>query len=89
MSTAVRENEGFASGVHTDWMPSRVDTRDVRQVDAADVPAALRDHALYAVGDMSGGTWWTAGQFRYADGPGLRTAVARRVGAQIQYGIRK
>jgi hypothetical protein len=91
MSTVVRQFKVFTGGAHTDGLPSRVDARDVRKVHMFDVPAVLRGHALAAVGDMSGGAWWTVGEFRYVDTPDgyHETAVARRVGAQIQYGIEK
>lgn len=87
MSTAVREYKSFTGSVHTDPTPERADAGEIRQVHMFDVPASLREHAAWALGDMPGGAWWTVGQFRYTDSPALKTAVARRMGAQIQYGI--
>lgn len=87
MSMIVRKGKGFIGNVYTDPAPLPVTTGTVQRVHMFDVPASLREHAVYALGDLSGGQWWTVGEFRYTDSPDYETAVARRVGAQVQYGI--
>lgn len=85
----VRQGRAFAGGVVVDGLPTRVGDRFITRVHMFDVPAEVREHAAYALGDLSGSTWWTVAAFRY-DGHDMHdTAVARRVGAQIQYGIKK
>jgi hypothetical protein len=85
----VRQGRAFTGGVIPDGLPTTVGDRFVCRVHMFDVPAEVRECAAYALGDLSGGTWWTVAEFRYAGQDVWDTAVARRVGAQIQYGIEK
>jgi hypothetical protein len=61
-----------------DTHPVTIDSRYVVPVGMFEIPATLRQHAHEVLGDMSGGEWWTIGEF-LADGETLAdTAVARR-----------
>jgi len=74
--TTVRAFEGM---VCPDTHPLTVPDRFVRPVSLFEVPPLLRDYAYQALGDMSGGQWWTVGEFRYQGEEWHDTAVARRV----------
>lgn len=91
METMVkRSGKTFAGMVYPDTHPVTVPERYVTRVHMFDIPAALREHAAYALGELSGGEWWTVGEFRYA-GEDFDTAIARRVlvGGRmvIEYGV--
>lgn len=83
----VRQGRAFEGDVIPDGLPTRVEGRFVTRVHMFDVPAQVREHAWDALGDMSGGMWWTVAEFRYAGQRVYDIAVARRVGSQIHYGI--
>lgn len=89
VAAVVRSGREFTGMVVPEGLPTEVASRFVRPVHMFDVPAVLREHAGYALGDMSGSRWWTLGEFRYVGEDVCESAVARRVGAQIQYGIEK
>lgn len=72
----VRAFEGMA---YPDTHPLTVPDRYVRPVGLFEVPPLLREHAYAALGDLSGGQWWTVGEFRYQGEGCYDTAVARRV----------
>lgn len=83
------ERKAFEGVAITDTHPTIIAAVYVRKVGMFDVPASLREHAVYALGDLSGGVWWTVGEFLYAGESVYDTAVARRVGVQVQYGVEK
>lgn len=91
METMVkRSGKTFAGMVFPDTHPVTVPDRYVRQVHMFDIPAGLREHAAYSLNSLSGGEWWTVGEFRY-EGEDFDTAVARRVlrGSRmvVEYGV--
>lgn len=76
---AATDARRFVGMVHPDTHPLTVEAAHVRPVHLSFVPAPLREHAAYALNDLSGGQWWTVGEFRYRGEGEYDTAVARRV----------
>lgn len=85
----VRSGRTFTGMTIPDTHPMTLPAAFVTRVHMLDVPASLRAHAAYALGELSGDEWWTVGEFRYEGEEYYDTAVARRVAGQIQYGIEK
>lgn len=50
-----------------------------KRVHMFDIPASLREHACTVLDTLSGGVWWSIGEFRYAGDMDFTTATARRV----------
>lgn len=85
----VRTGRAFTGEVIPDTHPTTLPAAFVTRVHMFDIPATLREHAAYALGDLSGDEWWTVGEFRYAGESFYDIAVARRDRATILYGIEK
>lgn len=83
--------KSFTGMAHTDAAPLMTREQDVKRVGMFDVPAPLREHAHVVLTDLSGGVWWTVGEFRYAGESDYDTAVARRVMRSgrmtVEYGV--
>lgn len=86
----VRQHKGFAGMVYPDPVPTTMPDRDVTRVHMFDIPTSLREHACTQLDSMSGGAWWTIGEFRY-EGEDYGVAVARRAlrGGRmaVEYGV--
>lgn len=83
--------KAFTGMVHPDTHPITSPDGYVKRVHMFDIPAPLREHAHYALNDLSGDGWWTVGEFRYEGEGCYDTAVARRVmrggHVVVEYGI--
>lgn len=78
----------FVGMAHPDTHPVTTPGEYVKRVHMFDVPTSLREHASYALGELSGREWWTVGEFRYEGEACYDTAVARRTDkGVIEYGI--
>lgn len=86
-----RVGRSFAGMAFPDASPLVIAECDVQRVHMFDVPSPLREHAHESLGELSGGEWWTVGEFRYADESEYSTAVAKRVMVAgrmvVEYGV--
>lgn len=91
VASVKREGRSFVGMAYADDSPLTLRDQDVKRVHMFDVPTTLRDHACSVLGGMSGGVWWTIGEFRYVGECDYDTAVARRVMRDgrmaIEYGV--
>ncbi len=81
MSEAFRE-------VTPDTHPIEISGAGVERVHMFDVPASLREHAHYMLGELSGNVWWSLGTFLAQGETLLDSAVCRRnERSQVEYGV--
>lgn len=89
--TVVRAHRTFEGMSCPESHPVTVRDRYVTRVHMFDIPTSLRNHAYQTLDALSGGEWWTVGEFLYTGESCYDVAVARRVMREgrmvIEYGV--